>query len=283
MKFFVTDSAETQDVDPHSTSGYQEFVDELMGGHWRLPPTQWVFMLCAALTVLICTKDGEDVSFKEFTGAQAPGMDVPWQNSQSASICLTRWCHRVCPEALTTALRSHHALQAEAAMMIDPLSTTSACDRIVWARPGEEAAIEGMADLNRIVQSNLEKLAAATEEDLKGLQKADLHKAQLAARAALRRFMNKRFRADDAFAHKAHCQLQATDVSSTPVAVMPVFDCCRRIPPWQVGQKGAAHKESGDAFLCMKRFSSSQGFMLSKYYQLRLNLLINPGQTYRAQ
>ena len=84
--------------------------------------------------------------------------------------------------------------------------------------------------------------------------------------------MSARFRADDAFNGRAYVDLQATSVDATPVAVLPVFDTCRKLGPWSPPQQGEHVKSAYDK---LKAFKASQGFLLSKY-QLRLNLFINP-------
>lgn len=279
--FFVTAG---DDKDSEPGQGYKSVFEGMMAGHWHLRPEQWVFLLCASLRAVICEDGDAGMRLRELDfsatddndagGAQGKG------RQHSGGFCFTRWLHRLDIPCIHRPCQSLvHAVER-----IDPLAYNSGCDRLVWARAGE-ARPSGEPELDISLSTKLATLRQGSKKGGKrkrvedtipgGLELAEVTES---AHSILTRFGRERYRADDAFRGQAYCQVQCCDVSATPVSVMPVFECGRDggAPIWLLG----ANRTSDKVSRAMQEFAGTQGALISNYYQLRLNLLINPNSTY---
>jgi hypothetical protein len=78
------------------------------------------------------------------------------------------------------------------------------------------------------------------QNELRELSKDLAYRAHVrAATKTLDNTYKYRFRAGDAFAGRAYCQIQALDVQACPVAVMPAFGCARQSDLWIPACRGS--------------------------------------------
>jgi hypothetical protein len=256
--FFLT----TTEPDLDTASGspgrrdatYEECFQSLISGcapAW-LQPNNWVYMLCDAFTL---TEAHADVS------CQTAFRELHVETSSQFS--LVRWCHRIGHDLLKTDLHAAKTNTKDRAKMdaavhaVDCLTALFGCDRLVWARKGEVQGPPGIHQIREGVQKQL-KTVSKDPDDRAHVQ---------AAIKKLDNAYSQRFRADDAFAGRAYCQIQALDVQACPVAVMPAFGCARQSDPWIPACRGSGRLPPG-----LDTFGSTQGNKLSHYSQLRLNL-----------
>lgn len=279
--FFVTAAAE-RDARPGRM--YEEMFADMMLGRWHLKPSQWAFLLCASLRAILCTEGDTGMSLQEldFSGSDrvhsGGAIDsMPIQQNKGA-FCFTRWLHRLdIPCLHRPSPDLVHAVER-----IDPLSYATGCDRLVWARKGEGWTPHGAAEIDSQVKAKLATLQHSgkggkrkRKDTIPGGQQ--LAEVTESVHALLNRFGRDRHRADEAFRGHAFCEVQGCDVAATPVSVMPVFECGRDggIKNWVLGP----NSQSDQVSTAMQEFAGTQGALISNYYQLRLNLLINPNST----
>lgn len=298
VNFFLTDSEDVAQESDSATSndgpsqsgsasepdndgdpGYSQTVSRAMAGTWHLPPSQWVFLLCGAFTVMICDASTRpEAGVPAFKELRLPGnhtVEGQIRSTNSADLCLVRWTHRMHFKALlpVTAANEH------AGRLIDPLATAGGCDSLLWARQGEVGSPPGFRQLNDTINEQV-KAYRGTEAPLRGEKRSSVEiqkdRAVLSARAAIRQFQSAagRFRANDAFADRAYCDVQDCSVAATPVAVLPDFASSKVQTSWTVDKR--VHVASTDTFADLQAFTKTQGFLLCNYDRLRLHLLINP-------
>lgn len=265
----------------HGHRAYRQSLSDAMTGRWHVPPTQWVFLLCGAYTVMLCNPRATGLEEEAFEELHVNGIGTEngqIQATDTADICLVRWCHRVQCKALVPVTDRNKA----AGELIDPLATAGGCDGLMWARQGEVRSPPGLQQLNNTIAQNVKAyheatLADSTQSDAQAAGSTDKRaKAVAGARNAIRQYSNAvgRYRADDAFSGKAYCDIQECGVGATPVAVLPDFAYSKVKTSWTVDVK--AHAANTDAYNDLQAFEKTQAFLLSNYNRLRLQLLINP-------
>jgi len=268
VNFFVTDS-----VPEPATDGarYKEMFRRVVAGRWRLPTSKWVYLLCTAFTMLECNPRYGQSEFYELHVPDSHVVNGRIEEIMSSTLCLVRWCHRICPAALFPP--AEDIIARRAAELIDPLAITAGCERLAWARTGEGGDPVDISRLNSVLREKIHLYRARAAKGNSSLEQTPRQgQAVFTARSAMRRCLHGRFRADDAFTGKALVDVQATSVVATPVAVLPDFDSCRKLGPWSPAPRG---ESSSKAYKELVAFKASQGYLLSQY-NLRLNLFINP-------
>ena len=127
--------------------------DSMMTGHWRLPDSKWVFLLCTAVTLIVCDSRPDRSAFCELRLADTHDVNGSSHMFRSACLSLVRWCHRVCPPALVAQARD--AVAKHAAERIDPLALASGCERLPWARTGEGDRPAEIRQLNNTIRDKI--------------------------------------------------------------------------------------------------------------------------------
>lgn len=259
VNFMVTDSA-----CPTELPTYDAKMGALFKGTRRLPPRFWVFLLCTGLTMMVLNGCDTGQVYMPLTVCEA-GEDTA---TATAQVCLARWLHRVHKPGN----RDLPAV-AEVMQQVDPSAEHFGCERLVWARHGEAGGPNDQAKLDKKVTDAAAAFRRKTAtKGTKGKRCASQQKTQdesiNSARQAVTEFGRGRYRADDAFHGIAYCEIMSPKIAATPVRVLPVLGTERddqwRAPPGT----GAARR--------LAAFSASQGFKISSFHQLRLDLNAMP-------
>jgi len=193
LNFYVTDSTPEPAV---GGDAYKEMFNNMMAGTWRLPDAKWVFLLCAAVTVLVCGAMDCISAFSELRLPDTHMVNGSSETVRSPCLCLVRWCHRVCPPALVAAAENRlEATARRAAERIDPLATTSGCERLAWARPGDGDEPADFRRIDKIIRDKIFRFQAHAGPDPFD-ETPKQAQAIGTARSALRSCMKDRYRAD---------------------------------------------------------------------------------------
>lgn len=267
LNFFITSTAEVGEESGNGQAAkkedYASTIQALMAGSWMLPQSKWVFLLCTAMTVLICDPDNSTLPYSEFFVKEEYTVGGSAKCSTTSQVCLVRWCHRITPDALRTPRQ--RSARTDPDHLIDPMATLFGCERLVWARC-QEVSAKGSDKLAGTIVREIKRIyskgsSAAGSAGAKRPRQVDVG----TGRAALDRFASGRYRADDAFAGKAYCDVLSTRVTATPVAVLPAFQTARH-------DRQALTMAPGRASSDYRGFTKCQGYRLSGYSQFRLNL-----------
>ena len=262
LNFFLSDSEDAPDDDKTAAArsnsrAYRQHFTHVMQGKTSLRPSMWVFLLCSGLTMLVYRPLNTGAAFTELRvrDAKLPG------SRRTSQINLIRWLDR---------LRLPRSKgQPEVARLLqraDPNAEQFGCDRLVWARKGEPAGPKNMQGLSTKITNRAQQLKSIVKTAGPKRKKThDENSIVAKARTALDKFGGDRLRADDAFYGVAYCAIAPPDQSATPVRVLPVIGT-ERENQWRPGGS------STSAVQRFRQFEVSQGYKLSSYYQLRLDL-----------